>query len=77
MVVGAPIIEMIEMIRGQAFIPLLVLIVGAKMSRREGPRGLQIDDDAHLVSGFQQPSSRTSSVPVRGVKPGQDRMSGS
>jgi hypothetical protein len=40
------------MIRGQAFIPLLVLIVGAKICRREGPRGLQLDGDADLASGF-------------------------
>ena len=37
---AAPIIEMIEMFRGQAFIPLLVLYSTAKICRREGPRGL-------------------------------------
>ena len=37
---AAPIIEMIEMFRGQAFIPLLVLYSTVEMCRREGPRGL-------------------------------------
>ena len=61
------------MIRGQAYIPLLVLIVGAKICRREGPRGLYIYDDADLVKSFPPPSSKISSVSVRGAKPGQDR----
>ncbi len=74
---AAPIIEMIEMFRGQAFIPLLVLYNTAKMCRREGPRGLQIDDDADLAAALSQPQSKISSVSVRGAKSGQNRMSGS
>jgi hypothetical protein len=66
---AAPIIEMIEMFRGQAFIPLLVLYSAAKLGRREGPRGLQIDYDADLADAVPQPSSKISSVSVRGAKP--------
>jgi hypothetical protein len=74
---AAPIIEVIEMFRGQAFIPLQVLYSTAEMCRREGPRELLIDGDADLAVAFPQASSKISSVSVRGAKSGQDRMSGS
>jgi hypothetical protein len=57
---AAQIIEMIELFRGQAFVPRLVLIVGAKICRKECLRGLLFDDDAYIVTGkrFSQPSSK-------------------
>ncbi len=55
--------------------PALVLIADAECLGEEGPRGLQIDDNVDLNEEFLRPSSKISSVPVRGANAGQYRMS--
>ncbi len=41
--------------RGQNFVPRLVIIAGANMRRREGPRGLLVDDNSDLNEDFPSP----------------------